>query len=318
MLKGSNFFKRFTKKAENDKNVRVALFGKHPVFDDHMEIIGERSELVTRFRDLVYSEGIGKVIDKGLWSEIDNASLIPFSHYYVWKLGRDVLFGKLWASSDGKGRRDYPMLICVQSSYELFSEESEFNMDLFDEVQDEIQAAGAFAELEDIVKATEEKFCSIFNDIEKSPKNKDVKFEGLKDVLFDEGVVSEKLKRVCYQLLKDHVHLSNFQNEKISDKDVWEVRVPDNLMFEAFEGFENYSVKRGLVIWLSFIEKFFSSALDKFIFMPSEKNYFDLIVGKPEARNLYCLKAGLAQMPLTTEIPYKTEEFENNFKVRFV
>ncbi len=94
----------------------LAALGKHPAWDDHMEI-GLESDLLVRVRRQLYVEGIGAVIDSGVWDKSGPDEVLPaFGHSFLWRIDRDLIVGRMWASRDGKGRSKYPMLACFHAS----------------------------------------------------------------------------------------------------------------------------------------------------------------------------------------------------------
>jgi hypothetical protein len=96
--------------------VFLAALGKHPAWDDHMEV-GLESDALVRVRRHLYVEGIGAAIDSGAWDRLaPDESLPAFGHAFLWRLDRDLIVGRMWASRDGKGRSKYPMLACFHAS----------------------------------------------------------------------------------------------------------------------------------------------------------------------------------------------------------
>ncbi|HEY4329244.1 MAG TPA: hypothetical protein VGN88_05875, partial [Phycisphaerae bacterium] len=86
-------------------------------------------------RTLLYAQGISQNIDSGAWDKLDatdpaatpNLSSIArldlFRHDFLWSMhdsgggtgdANVLLAGRLWSSSDGKGRDKYPMVLCAQ------------------------------------------------------------------------------------------------------------------------------------------------------------------------------------------------------------
>jgi hypothetical protein len=48
--------------------------------------------------------GIGGQIDSGAWEKLEPAQQLPdFNHIFVWQRSGQILVGRLWSSSDGKG-----------------------------------------------------------------------------------------------------------------------------------------------------------------------------------------------------------------------
>ena len=99
-------------------SVSLGAFGKHPAWSDHIEDIGlDTPELLTA-RQLLYVQGIGGVIDSAVWDSLKEEDLVSlFGHSFLWVSEPDVIIGRLWASSDGKGRKRYPMVICAHTSH---------------------------------------------------------------------------------------------------------------------------------------------------------------------------------------------------------
>ena len=96
--------------------VHVAVFGKHPGWADHMDEIGLATEELVELRQMLYKEGIGRNIDLGTWEKLpEEARLERFEHVFVYKAeSGNLIAGRIWSSSDGRGRTKYPMLVCVQ------------------------------------------------------------------------------------------------------------------------------------------------------------------------------------------------------------
>ena len=96
--------------------VSVAAFGKHPGWDDHIDDLGLDTERLVAVKRVLYMEGIRSNIDAGAWSELAvGEGLEEFGHEFAWTFGADqIVVGRMWSSSDGKGRTRYPMVVCVE------------------------------------------------------------------------------------------------------------------------------------------------------------------------------------------------------------
>jgi hypothetical protein len=94
--------------------VGLAAFGKHPGWDDHIEDLGLETEALNFAKLLLYVNGIGGQIDsapgrnskrrssfRGLNTFLSGSVQVKFSS------------GRMWSSSDGKGRKRYPMVVCL-------------------------------------------------------------------------------------------------------------------------------------------------------------------------------------------------------------
>lgn len=95
----------------------VAAFGKHPGWDDHIDDIGVDTERLVAVKRTLYLQGIGGNLDSGTWERLtESQRLDRFDHLFLWRCGdkgEELVVGRLAASSDGKGRGRYPMVVCA-------------------------------------------------------------------------------------------------------------------------------------------------------------------------------------------------------------
>src|SRR6266568_8346387 len=98
----------------NGRFVGLAAFGKHPGWDDHVEDLGLETDSLNQAKSVFYVNGIGGQIDSGAWEKLDATQQLPgFKHLFLWQRSGQILLGRLWSSSDGKGRKRYPMVVCL-------------------------------------------------------------------------------------------------------------------------------------------------------------------------------------------------------------
>ena len=129
--------------------VRLAAFGKHPAWNDHMEDIGLDTLALLEAKRYLYLQGISGQIDSGAWDTpappprgtqdtglrtpaqglwtqdtatantlarqrpIENreSKIQNFHHWLLWQRPGELLLGRLLASTDGKGRARYPFVL---------------------------------------------------------------------------------------------------------------------------------------------------------------------------------------------------------------
>lgn len=95
--------------------VQLAGFGKHPAWDDHIDDLGLTTETLAIVRQMLYSEGIASQLSSGVWARLEeNGQALVFDHRFVWSRETQSVVGGIWASNDGKGRTHFPMIICLQ------------------------------------------------------------------------------------------------------------------------------------------------------------------------------------------------------------
>lgn len=115
---------RLSSQAPVSPRVHMALFGKHPGWDDHIEDWGLETAPLVQLKRALYTEGIAGNIDSGRWERLDASQRLEgFDHLLVWRLActhaggaaghaGDWMAGRIWSSVDGKGRALYPMVAC--------------------------------------------------------------------------------------------------------------------------------------------------------------------------------------------------------------
>jgi hypothetical protein len=110
----TRFLKVFLRDPLN-QTVQLAGFGKHPGWDDHIDDLGLTTETLAIVRRILYSEGIGSQVSSGVWNRLEgNGQALVFDHRFVWSREAQSVIGGIWASSDGKGRAHFPMIVCLQ------------------------------------------------------------------------------------------------------------------------------------------------------------------------------------------------------------
>jgi hypothetical protein len=112
----TRFFKVFLRDRLHGR-MHVAGFGKHPAWDDHIDDIGLATETLVMAKQFIYSEGIASQLASGAWDQIERSRhAIEFDHRFVWGRDEHSILGAIWASTDGKGRDRFPMVICMQAA----------------------------------------------------------------------------------------------------------------------------------------------------------------------------------------------------------
>ena len=101
--------------ADGPPSAAVAVFGKHPGWNDHMHELGLDSAALVDVRRELYTEGVGRNVDGGAWEAMsEDERLDGFAHVFLRVRSEAVVCGRLWSSSDGRGRTRYPMVMAVQ------------------------------------------------------------------------------------------------------------------------------------------------------------------------------------------------------------
>jgi hypothetical protein len=90
----------------------VAVFGKHPAWDDHMDDIGVDLPTILEAKRLLYTQGIATQLDTDVWAKLPVESLTEsYDHWLLWHRVGETIVGRLLPTSDGKGRFKYPLVL---------------------------------------------------------------------------------------------------------------------------------------------------------------------------------------------------------------
>lgn len=124
----------------------VALFGKHPGWSDHISLPLPTAAL-RNLRQVVYHIGIQSIIERGLWANLPEADLIPFGHWFAAGHGNAWVVGRFWASADKIGRRDYPMVACIDFANAPVTRAIEFASPILRELETACRSATTSADV---------------------------------------------------------------------------------------------------------------------------------------------------------------------------
>lgn len=115
----SPFYQRFLREGRGwlrrgGPQIHLAAFGKHPGWNDHMDDLGLETQTLVMLKRLLYLQGIAGNISAGTWERLEESERLPgFDHVFRWQRRDEYLLGRIWSSSDGKGRGHFPMILCA-------------------------------------------------------------------------------------------------------------------------------------------------------------------------------------------------------------
>ncbi len=88
----------------------LALFGKHPAWDDHMDDFGLSTPSLRTCKKLLYLEGIAANAAR---QQSTNADVSPYRHLLLWFRGKEAILLRVVESEDGRGRGYFPLVAAV-------------------------------------------------------------------------------------------------------------------------------------------------------------------------------------------------------------
>ncbi len=288
----------------SDQQVRVwvGAFGKHPGWDDHLADQGLETELLTQVKRLIYLEGIGGNVDSGAWEALeDNERLEGFDHVFFWRWSGGLVVGRLWNSSDGKGRTRYPMIVCAHCRGIASSWVARECLQAIDELatrcRESTDAAG-------VITAVDEARRSLRAQAEAAPLASN---EGLPPPAaiaeLADKLGDESLARVCYQMERE------FSSFLLADEDsgtrsrTIDVRPRSMRVPSCVE-----DAGQACDLWIRFMLERMDPNVPVVAVIRRGEVFCDLIAGEPTRGQFFCFQGSLERLPLTTEIPYTIED----------
>ncbi len=290
--------------ATADRLVSVAVFGKHPGWDDHIEDIGIDTERLIQLRQVLYVQGVGGNIDSGAWERADKgAPLGAFHHVLCWHHPEDVIFGRLWSSKDGKGRARYPMVVCVQCSGVAAPWVLREVPSRLERVEQRCKQAGTAAEVKAIVSELRGALSAAIRGADSVgppegwPSPQDVM--GHLASCPGMGPGHDGLHRVLYRILREmHAY-----GPGTGRPGRGEPRRPQCLRVPSCAP----TAPQAVYTWLHVMLSQLDPSVPVLLLAPLEQAWVDVVVGDPGVREFFCLQASQQMVPLATEIPYSMD-----------
>jgi len=293
------FVRRLIPQGQDDppERVFVAAFGKHPGWDDHIDDIGLETDILITVKRMLYIQGIGGNIDSGSWDKLQESHPIEeFKHEFVWCMDGNLGVGRMWSSQDGKGRTSYPMVICVQCCQLPLDWVLKNILPQLERIEKTCAATTSPAEVRLTIENARNEFRQLAQQCEPSPVLPVVCPDALAKLTeYPEmgGPDHQGLLRILYhierEIAQDHLDTSKGKAFRPTL-----LRVP----------ISPPPVIESVPLWINFLLTKFGINTFVLMLMPLQKQWMDIIIGEPTHSQLYCLRASLRVIPLTSSIPY--------------
>jgi formylglycine-generating enzyme required for sulfatase activity len=283
--------------------VGLAAFGKHPGWDDHVEDLGLETESLNLAKTVLYVNGIGGQIDSGAWEKLDAAQQLPaFNHVFVWLRSGQILIGRLWSSSDGKGRKRYPMVVCLHFAGVTLGWALKQALSALAELEAGCAGTTSAEVVRDLLNRKRAALREAIQSTDGRGEYAPVSPEALNRILQPAGGANpEGFLRVLYQLQSQ---LGAFAAGKFNARAnpgtlrAQQIRVP-----AVGEGPE-----KTLLFWTRFFLTQVDPAVPLLLTLPLEADWVDVTAGDPESHEFFCLRASPKAVPMVSEVPYKLDD----------
>jgi hypothetical protein len=289
----------------NAPDLHLGVFGKHPGWDDHMDDFGLDTEVLTTAKQILYNQGIGGAIDAGLWENPEQAdALAPFGHWLFWRGADTSVFGRLWASSDRKGRSRYPMVVCLQFNRPLSPELIRIFGPMLEEFQKGCRETHEAGRVVQMAESLRQSAGDAFKEECKGPPTADPpEVAGLRHP----ACTPQEWHRLVFAL---DSQLARFRRRGSKDLASLSARLIDAagecepLRFPV----QPLAGPAALLYWNRVVEHWVAAEALCLSLLPDNALWMDFLVGRPGSKNFFCLRASPALLPLTKDIPFDLPE----------
>jgi formylglycine-generating enzyme required for sulfatase activity len=313
----SEFYKKFLLEdvprvtPGSNKQVFLGAFGKHPGWDDHVEDLGLETGSLNTAKVLFYVEGIGGEIDAGAWEKLDESQrLSAFKHIFVWHRPGQLLIGRLWSSSDGKGRTRYPMVVCAHCTGVTLAWALDHVLPRLEQVEQACVATQSAADVRSILGRFRAELRNLVSaqTTDLSPPNLDTAFLTRFAARPELGPQQEGWMRILYALQSQ---FGSYARGKFSSKSVSDTIRPQQLRVPRAAD----SISKAILQWCNFFLTQVDPQAPLLFTVPLEEAWLDVTAGQPTSQEVFCLRASPKSMPMASEVPYNlTPEFREQVR----
>lgn len=285
------------------RGVALAAFGKHPGWDDHVEDLGLETESLNFAKTVLYVSGIGGQIDSGAWEKLEPAQQLPgFKHIFLWQRSGQMLIGRMWSSSDGKGRKRYPLVVCLHFIGVTLGWALKQALPVLAELENECLSTTSAEDVRALLARKRAALRAAIQSTDGRGEYAPLAPDSLYRILNPAGEAKpDGFLRVLYQTQSQ---LGGFAPGTFSVRAgsgsvrVQQIRVP----------MAGETPELALLFWTRFFLVYIDQSAPLLLTLPLEADWLDVTVGEPESKEMFCLRATPRAVPMVSEVPYKLEE----------
>jgi hypothetical protein len=287
--------------SRHSEKIFVAAFGKHPGWDDHIDDIGLETEVLIAAKRTLYVQGIGGNVDSGRWDKLlDNQRIAKFNRVIFWHIDGHLVVGRIWSSQDGKGRKSYPFIVCVQCSRLPTQWILDTVLPQLEKIEKLCTATRSADDVRFSIQDARQKLRQLSQQCASSPDSMVVYPDALSRLAErpEMGPGREGLYRILYHIDREVGRLrpGNTKGKALGSTLLRLPVCPNTMLQDVF-------------LWTSFMLTKIGLTTSILVLVPTiDNSWIDIIVGEPTELQLYCLRASLEIIPLTSNIPYNIDQ----------
>lgn len=286
--------------------IAVAAFGKHPAWNDFIDDLGLDTERLIAVKRVLFLEGIGAAIESGSWDKLDAAKRTEgFHHLFLWRNKGDLVIGRLWSSSDGKGRTKYPMVVVAHCKGASLAWVLVEVLPRLERLERRCRDATTQEQVSAALDATRTELRTRAAVAEPGGPIQPGAIAEVETDL-DAAGSREPFYRLMYQVERDWAAYLVRRPDSASSTRTWTGGVrPQHARVPVGRGTTEEILRR----WLHFVLNLVDTATPVTLIASTDPAartaaWLDLVIGEPDGAQFFCIRASEETIPLATEIPY--------------
>ncbi|WAC17862.1 hypothetical protein OVA24_11465 [Luteolibacter sp. SL250] len=280
-----------TVKAADGSRIPLAVFGKHRAWSDHLEDIGLDTPSLGKFKQSFYTDGIRTNLDTGAWEPLsEEGKTVDWDHELFMTGPRGMILARLWASTDGRGRRSYPMIAATH----LPTTRLPADLTPLQEALELAKEQCSSADTQDAVRsaAVSGKIALEYAVRNLSPMPAEGPTEESRARFLGMGSGEEGFRRILHVMLADLAAFS--KNRRQPDVRPRHFRLPSS---PGDRG-------KGFLMWHTFFQPHLPDGTLWTIIAPKDGGWADVSVGGTDSDFVHLSRLNAEGMPPLNEIPY--------------
>ncbi len=286
-----------TVKAADGSRIPLAVFGKHPAWSDHLEDIGLDTPSLAEFKQRLYTDGVRANLDTGAWEQLpDERKVADWDHRLFMTGPRGMLLARLWASSDGRGRRAYPMVAATHLPTTRLPADLTPLLDALDLAKEQCSAADTQDAVRSAVVSGKIALEQAVRNLSPMPADgppEEQRADFLRSL--DAGPGEEGFRRLLHVMLSDLAPYSSAaKGRRPPDARPRFFRIPSP---PGGEG-------KAFLMWHAFFQPHIQEGTPWTIIQPGDADWADISVGLVDNDFVHLTRLSAAGMAPLTEVPY--------------
>jgi len=204
----------------------------------------------------------------------------------------------MWSSRDGKGRKSYPFVVCVQCSELPIKWVFENVLPQLEQIEAKSTTTTSASDVRMIIHSARQELRQSAQQFD-SLQSPVARYPGALAKLAERpemGPNKEGLFRTLYHIDREiGRHRANSASSMALRSTSLRIPTSPDTILES------------IILWSSFLLERFGTNVPVLILMPLKYKWMDIIIGEPTEQQIYCLRASLKVIPLTSNIPYNMD-----------